>query len=60
MHPPVYSTSSKPFHIYTGARDTKLGAVITQDDKHIAFYSRKRLIVPRRDILLVIKNYCLL
>jgi hypothetical protein len=28
---------SKPFHIYTGASDTQLGAVITQDDKHIAF-----------------------
>jgi hypothetical protein len=32
---------SKPFHIYTDATDTQLGAVITQDEKHIAFYSRK-------------------
>jgi hypothetical protein len=32
---------SKPFHIYTYASDKKLGAVITQDEKTIAFYSRK-------------------
>jgi hypothetical protein len=32
---------SKHFHIYTDASDKQLGAVITQDDKHIAFYSRK-------------------
>jgi hypothetical protein len=32
---------SKPFHIFTEASDKKLGAVITQDEKPIAFYSRK-------------------
>jgi hypothetical protein len=32
---------SKPFHIYTDASATQLGAVITQDDKPIAFYRRK-------------------
>jgi hypothetical protein len=30
---------SKPFHIYTDASDTQVGAVITKDDKPIAFYS---------------------
>jgi hypothetical protein len=32
---------SKPFHIYRDASDKQLGAVITHDEKHIAFYSRK-------------------
>jgi hypothetical protein len=32
---------SKPFHIYTDASDKQLGAAITQEEKHIAFYSRK-------------------
>jgi hypothetical protein len=37
----TFSDFSKPFHIYTDASDKRLGAVITQDEKPIAFYSRK-------------------
>jgi hypothetical protein len=32
---------SKPFHIYTDASDTQLGAVITQEEKPIVYYSRR-------------------
>jgi hypothetical protein len=32
---------SKPFGIHTDASHTQLGAVISQDNKPIAFYSRK-------------------
>jgi hypothetical protein len=36
----IFPDFSKPFHICTDESDTKLGAVITQEEKHIAFYSR--------------------
>jgi hypothetical protein len=32
---------SEPFHIYTDVSDKQAGAVITQDEKPIAFFSRK-------------------
>ncbi len=37
----AYPDFSKPFEIYMGASSMKLGAVITQDNRPIAFFSRK-------------------
>ncbi len=37
----AYPDLSKPFEIYTDASSTQLGAVITQDNRPIAFFSRK-------------------
>jgi hypothetical protein len=37
----VYPDFLKPFEIYTNASSTQLGAVITQDNRPIAFFSRK-------------------
>jgi hypothetical protein len=39
---------SRPFHIYIDASDKQLSAVITQDEKHIVFYSRKLKSAPQR------------
>ena len=37
----AYPDFSKPFEIYTDASATQLGAVITQDNRLLAFFSRK-------------------
>jgi RNase H-like domain found in reverse transcriptase len=37
----AYSNFNKPFDIHTDASHTQLGAVVSQENKPIAFYSRK-------------------
>ena len=37
----AYPDFSKPFEIYTDASARQLGAVITQNNRPIAFYSKK-------------------
>jgi hypothetical protein len=37
----TYPNFSKPYEIYTGPSATQLGAVITQDNRPIKFFSRK-------------------
>jgi RNase H-like domain found in reverse transcriptase/Reverse transcriptase (RNA-dependent DNA polymerase) len=44
----AYPDFDKPFHIYTDASDCQLGAVIMQDKKSLAFYSRKLNSAQRR------------
>ena len=36
-----YPDADKPFHVYTNASDTQLGAVIMQEGKPVAYFSRK-------------------
>ena len=53
---------SKPFVIHTDASHTQLGAVISQDDKPIAFYSRKlndaqtRYTTTERELLSIVET----
>ena len=37
----VFPQFDKPFHVYTDASNKQLGAVIMQEGKPLAFYSRK-------------------
>jgi hypothetical protein len=44
----AYPDFSKPFEIYMDASSTQLGAVITQDNRPIAFFSRKHSKVQQK------------
>mgnify|MGYP002063961838 CR=1 FL=1 len=56
-----YPDFNKPFTIYTDASHTQLGGVITQNDKPIAFYSRKlnpaqtRYTTTERELLSIVE-----
>jgi hypothetical protein len=43
-----YLDFSKPFEIYTDASSTQLGAVITQDNRPIVFFSRKLPVMQQK------------
>jgi hypothetical protein len=55
---------SKPFHIYTDASDKQVGAVIAQDEKPIAFYSRtlnssqQIYATGEQELLSIVENLC--
>ena len=57
-----YPDFSKPFHIHTDASKSQLGAVISQDNKPIAFYSRKlqpaqtRYTTTERELLSIVET----
>jgi transposase InsO family protein len=58
----AFPNFSKPFHVYTDASDNQLGAVIMQEDKPLAFYSRKlnsaqrRYTVTERELLSIVET----
>ena len=58
----LYPDFNKPFHIHTDASHYQLGAVISQDNRPIAFYSRKlqptqtRYTTTERELLLIIET----
>jgi hypothetical protein len=57
-----YPDFTKPFEIHTDASHTQLGAVISQDNKPIAFYSRKlnpaqtRYTTTERELLSIVET----
>jgi hypothetical protein len=57
-----YPDFNKPFIIHTDASHTQLGAVISQNDKPIAFYSRKlkpeqtRYSTTERELLSIVET----
>jgi hypothetical protein len=58
----LYPDFNKPVHIHTDARHYQLGAVISQDNRQIAFYSRKlqpaqvRYTTTERELLSIIET----
>ena len=58
----AYPDFDKEFHIHTDASHTQLGAVISQNKKPIAFYSRKlsdaqtRYTTTERELLAIVET----
>ena len=58
----AYPDFENPFHIHTDASLTQLGAVISQEDRPIAFYSRKlspaqtRYTTTERELLSIVET----
>jgi hypothetical protein len=57
----LYPDFNKPFHIHTDASQNQLGVVISQNNRPIAFYSRKlqlaqvRYTTTERELLLIVE-----